>query len=175
MEECEAKMAVPWAEASKKNIAAQAEIVNAPVGQEYLQNARLREALQPGHLGKVDLGAQPELVSVPVGGDLAATGDIGHAAQVAVRHAEGLTAEVEPAHGATAMDAQKANSFPINIRWGRAELELLEEGDELSLCRHLESGRKLYILTDYLRQPPSMEMIFRSRVKMGAAEGMRGS
>ena len=53
---------------------------------------------------------------------------------------------------ATAMDAQKANSFPINIRWGRAELELLEEGDELSLCRHLESGRKLYILTDYLRR-----------------------
>ena len=53
---------------------------------------------------------------------------------------------------ATAMDAQKANSFPINIRWGRAELELLEEGDELSLCRHLESGRELYILTEYLRR-----------------------
>ena len=53
---------------------------------------------------------------------------------------------------AVALDPQKANAFPINIRWGRAELELLEEGDELSLCRHLESGRELYILTEYLRR-----------------------
>ena len=33
-----------------------------------------------------------------------------------------------------------------------SDLELLEEGDELSLCRHLESGRELYILTEYLRR-----------------------
>ena len=33
-------------------------------------------------------------------------------------------------------------------------LELLEEGEELSLCRHLETRRELYILNDYLRQGP---------------------
>ena len=33
-------------------------------------------------------------------------------------------------------------------------LELLEEGEELSLCRHLETGRELYILNDYLRRGP---------------------
>ncbi|MCI9155309.1 MAG: serine/threonine protein phosphatase [Lawsonibacter sp.] len=53
---------------------------------------------------------------------------------------------------AVAMDPQKANSFPTNIRWGRADLELLTEGEELSLCRHLETGRTMYILTDYLRR-----------------------
>ena len=40
----------------------------------------------------------------------------------------------------------------INIRWGRSDLELLESGEEFSLCRHLESGRELYILTSYLRR-----------------------
>ncbi|MCI8303947.1 MAG: serine/threonine protein phosphatase [Lawsonibacter sp.] len=53
---------------------------------------------------------------------------------------------------AVALDPQRPNSFPVNIRWGRAELELLEEGRELSLCRHLETGRELYILTEYLRR-----------------------
>ena len=31
-------------------------------------------------------------------------------------------------------------------------LELLEEGEELSLCRHLETGRELLILNHYLRR-----------------------
>lgn len=53
---------------------------------------------------------------------------------------------------AVALDAQKPNAFPVNIRWGRADLEMLEEGEELSLCRHLETGRELYILTEYLRR-----------------------
>lgn len=55
---------------------------------------------------------------------------------------------------AVALDAQEANSDPLNIRWGRTALELLEEGEELSLCRHLETGRELHILNDYLRQGP---------------------
>ena len=55
---------------------------------------------------------------------------------------------------ARALDAQQANADSLNIRWGRSALELLEEGEELSLCRHLETGREIYILNDYLRQGP---------------------
>ena len=40
----------------------------------------------------------------------------------------------------------------MNIRWGRSRLELLEKGEELSLCRHLETGRELLILNHYLRR-----------------------
>lgn len=53
---------------------------------------------------------------------------------------------------ALAMDPQRANAFPVNIRWGRSDLEMLAEGEELSLCRHLETGKKMYILTEYLRR-----------------------
>ena len=49
-----------------------------------------------------------------------------------------------------ALDHQEPSRDSINIRWGRAELELLREGEELSWCRHLESGRELYILNSYL-------------------------
>ena len=52
----------------------------------------------------------------------------------------------------TALDRQEASPDSINIRWGRSDLELLESGEEFSLCRHLESGRELYILTSYLRR-----------------------
>lgn len=52
----------------------------------------------------------------------------------------------------TALDRQEASDDSINIRWGRSDLELLEPGEELSRCRHLESGRELYILTSYLRR-----------------------
>lgn len=54
----------------------------------------------------------------------------------------------------TALDAQQASSDPVNIRWGRSKLELLERGEELSLCRHLESGRVMPILNSYLREGP---------------------
>ena len=33
-------------------------------------------------------------------------------------------------------------------------MEVLEKGGELSLCRHLETGRTLYILNQYLRTGP---------------------
>ena len=52
---------------------------------------------------------------------------------------------------ATALDPQSASTESLNIRWGRSALELLEPGEELSLCRHLETGQKLYILNEYLR------------------------
>ena len=55
---------------------------------------------------------------------------------------------------AVALDGQEANSDTVNIRWGRSALELLEKGGELSLCRHWETGRELYILNEFLRQGP---------------------
>lgn len=53
---------------------------------------------------------------------------------------------------ARALDGQEASPNSVNIRWGRSALKLLEEGEELSLCRHLETGRELYILNEYLRR-----------------------
>lgn len=50
----------------------------------------------------------------------------------------------------TARNRQEASSQSVNIRWGRDEVEVLEDGPELTLCRHLETGRVLPILTDYL-------------------------
>ncbi len=50
----------------------------------------------------------------------------------------------------TALDDQKASFRSINIRWGRNKVEVLEWGEEFSLCRHLESGYELWVLTDYL-------------------------
>lgn len=52
----------------------------------------------------------------------------------------------------TALDGQEASKDPINIRWGRSRVEVLERGAEFCRCRHLESGRVLDILTDYLRE-----------------------
>ena len=51
----------------------------------------------------------------------------------------------------TALDGQEASKDSINIRWGRSALEVLEKGEEFSRCRHLESGRVLDVLTEYLR------------------------
>ncbi len=53
---------------------------------------------------------------------------------------------------ARALDEQETGGDSLNIRWGRSALELLEEGEELSRCRHLETGRELYILNEYLRR-----------------------
>ena len=55
---------------------------------------------------------------------------------------------------ATALDGQEPSADPLNIRWGRSAVEVLEKGGELSLCRHLETGRTLYILNQYLRTGP---------------------
>ena len=55
---------------------------------------------------------------------------------------------------ARALDAQQAGGNSVNIRWGRSALELLEPGEEMSLCRHLETGRELHILNEFLRHGP---------------------
>lgn len=51
-----------------------------------------------------------------------------------------------------ALDDQEASKQSVNIRWGRSTLELLEPGEETSLCRHRETGRILPVLTRYLHQ-----------------------
>lgn len=55
----------------------------------------------------------------------------------------------------TALDPQAPSTDSINIRWGRSALEMLKPGEELSLCRHVESGRELLILNEYLREGPN--------------------
>lgn len=56
---------------------------------------------------------------------------------------------------ATALDPQSPSQDSVNIRWGRSQLELLESGEEFSLCRHLETGRVLPILTQFLEHKPN--------------------
>ena len=55
---------------------------------------------------------------------------------------------------ARALDPQAPSEDSLNIRWGRNRVEGLERGPELSLCRHLETGRVLPILTSYLYDSP---------------------
>ena len=52
----------------------------------------------------------------------------------------------------TALEDQEPSKDPVNIRWGRSRLEVLEEGPEFCRCRHLETGRELDILTQYLHR-----------------------
>ena len=56
---------------------------------------------------------------------------------------------------AVALDGQSPSSDSVNVRWGRSGLELLEKGEDTSLCRHLETGRVLPILNRYLRRGPN--------------------
>lgn len=55
---------------------------------------------------------------------------------------------------ATALDDQEASENPLNIRWSERWVEILEPGEEFTLCRHLATGRTIRILTGYLRQEP---------------------
>lgn len=52
----------------------------------------------------------------------------------------------------TALDPQDPSPDPVNIRWGRSGLEVLERGEEFCRCRHLETGRELDILTEYIQR-----------------------
>lgn len=54
----------------------------------------------------------------------------------------------------TALEAQEASRNSINVRYGHSDLEVLEAGEEFALCRHLESGRTLRVLTEFLRRRP---------------------
>lgn len=51
-----------------------------------------------------------------------------------------------------ALDDQEPSTDSVNIRWGRSRLEVLEEGPETCRCRHLETGRELDVLTEFLRR-----------------------
>ncbi len=51
-----------------------------------------------------------------------------------------------------ALEDQAPSADSVNVRWGRSALELLEPGEELSLCRHVETGRELKILNSYLHR-----------------------
>ena len=51
---------------------------------------------------------------------------------------------------AVALDGQVPSADSVNVRWGRNVLEVLERGELLSRCRHLETGRVLDVLTEYL-------------------------
>ena len=53
---------------------------------------------------------------------------------------------------AEALDRQAPSPDPVNVRWGRNEVEVLKRGAELTLCRHRETGRVLEVLTDYLSE-----------------------
>ena len=51
---------------------------------------------------------------------------------------------------ATALDRQEANEDSLNIRWSERQVTVLNEGKELTRCRHNKTGREMDILTDYL-------------------------
>ena len=55
---------------------------------------------------------------------------------------------------AVALADQAESTGSVNIRWGRSWLEMVEPGEEVSLCRHKETGRVLPILNAYLRNGP---------------------
>lgn len=49
-----------------------------------------------------------------------------------------------------ALDPQAESADPFTIRWTDHNVEVLERGAEFSLCRHLSTGRELWVLTKYL-------------------------
>jgi len=53
-----------------------------------------------------------------------------------------------------ALERQEPSADSVNVRWGRSRVDLLERGEELSLCRHVETGRELYVLNRYLYDSP---------------------
>ena len=53
---------------------------------------------------------------------------------------------------AKALDSQAPSQDSVNVRWGRSALVMVEEGEETSLCRHLETGRVLPVLNNYLHR-----------------------
>lgn len=51
---------------------------------------------------------------------------------------------------AMALDRQEETAESANVRWGHNQVEVLLRGGALCRCRHLESGREVDVLTDYL-------------------------
>lgn len=50
----------------------------------------------------------------------------------------------------TALEDQVPSADPINVRWSDSAVEVLREEGDCTLCRHISSGRELWILSDYL-------------------------
>ena len=51
---------------------------------------------------------------------------------------------------AVALDRQAESAQSVNVRWGHSRVEVLCRGEPLCRCRHLESGREVEVLSDYL-------------------------
>lgn len=50
----------------------------------------------------------------------------------------------------TALDDQTPSTNSLNIRWSDSVVEILEPHGEVTLCRHISTGRQMWILSDYL-------------------------
>lgn len=49
-----------------------------------------------------------------------------------------------------ALDDQEPSPDPFNLRWSDSVVEVLREEDDCCLCRHVSTGRELWILREYL-------------------------
>ena len=49
-----------------------------------------------------------------------------------------------------AREEQPASRNPLNIRWSDSVVEVLEEREDVCWCRHVSTGRNMWILRDYL-------------------------
>ena len=50
----------------------------------------------------------------------------------------------------TALDDQAPSQDSFNIRWSDSVVEILEEGEDVCWCRHVSTGREMWILRHYL-------------------------
>lgn len=50
------------------------------------------------------------------------------------------------------LEHQKPTENPLNVRWGHSEVKILEELGEFSQCLHVETGKNIAILKDFLRE-----------------------
>lgn len=50
----------------------------------------------------------------------------------------------------TALDGQEASSDSLNIRWSDSAVEVLRTEGDCSWCRHISTGRELWVLSEYL-------------------------
>lgn len=64
---------------------------------------------------------------------------------ISYTHFDGLT-QVE------VLTSQEESENPLNIRWGHTGIEIIENQGEFTLCKHLETGQPIKILTDYLKE-----------------------
>lgn len=49
-----------------------------------------------------------------------------------------------------AEEGQKASAYPLNIRWSDSAVEVLREEEDVCWCRHISTGRELWILKEYI-------------------------